>query len=295
MGMFGSGSKHQRDGDSTDVREAALRDIFKELLKEHSNDTQKQHAELLTALSAEHANLKAELLAQLTDMNQRFEDKLAAQQQAFSEQLSARDKAIDALKSEVASLKQQCAGATEEADARAARRANLVINGIPESVAASALMPFISKQCAQILGDRFSQRDVLDAYRLGRRPAAARASSSTSRPRPVLVKFASVSVRDAAMRNKRSFIAEGGKKLFLDPDLTPAEQKQKRALGATYHALKQHKMRPFWRNAVLFFYPDPNGQRFEQHPANFDAEKRLSPEDVPVDATMGDAPASRSA
>jgi hypothetical protein len=287
-GMFGSGSKHQRDSDSADVREASearIRDIVLDLHKEQIKEAQKQHEALLAAIATQNDAFKTEMASMLNNLQAGFQAKLDAQEKAFTECIQERDRQILDLTNQLNSLQQKCAGATEEVEARAARRSNIVVHGIQESIAAHALKSFFSKQCAEALGDCFSPRDIIDVYRLGRRPAAA--ASAPSKPRPVLVKFSSVAVRDAAMRSKRGFKTEEGK-LFLDPDLTPAEQKQKRALGPTFRALRQHKMRPFWRNAVLFFYPDPAGQRFEQHPANNDPSKRLSPEDVPLDSAMGE-------
>lgn len=286
--MF-SGGKQKRDSASADVssarqeENAQMLQQITELLQTQSNDLKGHMNEVKTELTAK-LDSTAKQVAHLEEVVKNLQQSL----KKVEDDSKAKDGEIADLRQHVAQLRTQLNATTasaEEAEAKAARRSNLVVFGIPESVEASALPNFVRQRIAQAMGSGFNERDIIDAFRLGRRQA-----SRSGRPRPVLIKFSSVAVRDAAMRHKRSLTTESGGKLFLDSDLTPSQQKQKRALGGTFRVLKQSGHRPFWRDAVLFWYPDPSSQRHQQHPANSDPSKRLDP--VVGDQEMRDAAAA---
>ena len=290
--MFGNNGKAKRSNDNSDVSDStsARLDQIIEALRTECQDLKSHFTTALQEQSAKHMEQMLQLSAQhkeaLKAQSDRFEAKLTAE-------LDKRDQQQEQLRLQVRQLQAELARSVGDVEAKVSRRSNLVVQGVPESVAAPALAQFASERCAHFLGQAFPAGAIVEARRLGRR-AATEASSSTSapRPRPVLVRFSNPVVRDLVLNNKRKFTTADGKKLYLDSDLTPTEQKKKRELGATYRALKQHNLGPSWRDAVLWYRPDQKSDRAEQHPANWDPTQRLNPQDT---ACAQDAPMPEAA
>ena len=88
------------------------------------------------------------------------------------------------------------------------------------------------------------EADLLSAERIGPYKGGPH-----SRPAPVLVKFAGVATKYAALKSSKDLRA---KKVFLDTDLTLAQQENRRARQGQYFALKREGKRPFWRADRIF-------------------------------------------
>ena len=129
---------------------------------------------------------------------------------------------------------------TTEHHDRAARAANLVVHGLPEQTQENPV--------ARATG-LFPESDgppapVLNARRLG-----APGLPGRSRPRPMLIHFQSVTAKHAAL--KRSKVLRG-RQVYLDVDLTPAQQAARTALRPQFGAAKASGHQPYWRAERLF-------------------------------------------
>ena len=85
---------------------------------------------------------------------------------------------------------------------------------------------------------------VLNARRLG-----APGLSGRSRPRPMLINFQSVTAKHAALKRSKAL---RGRQVYLDVDLTPAQQAVRTALRPQFGAAKASGHQPYWRAERLF-------------------------------------------
>jgi len=136
-----------------------------------------------------------------------------------------------------------------ESQARTARRSNLIIHGLPEDtteVATARVSALFGAASGPLVA-------VSEARRLGA-PNAAR-----SKPRPILVSFSGVEAKHAALKHSKPLRQ---RQIFLDPDLTPQQQRIRLSLRSQYTALKAAGKQPFWREERLFIR---EGDRVREH------------------------------
>ena len=80
-----------------------------------------------------------------------------------------------------------------------------------------------------------------------RRPGAP--SVARTKPRPVLISFSGVAAKHAALKHSKALRQ---RQIFLDPDLTPQQQRIRVSMRPHYVALKTAGEQPFWREERLF-------------------------------------------
>ena len=132
----------------------------------------------------------------------------------------------------------------QEAADKASRSNNLVLKGLPEEVPGQDLNTHIG----DVMQATGAAVPVLEARRLGA-PRQSQAGRPPA-PRPVLLRFPTESAKHAALKHSKALRA---RKIYMDPDLTPAQQRAKASKGDKFQLLKQRGMHPFWRGELLFF------------------------------------------
>ena len=187
----------------------------------------------LTAVGDVVGGLEAKLEARLVH----FEEHVLAQHRA--DVLREVDQRLRGMAEHFDNKLAQLAASTERHD-RAARAANLVVHGLSEEPRedpvgrAVGLFPVAEGPAAPLL----------DARRLG-----APGPPGRSRPRPLLINFASVSAKHAALKHSKVLRS---RQVYLDEDLTPAQRAARTALRPRYMTAKAAGHQPFWRGERLF-------------------------------------------
>ena len=135
----------------------------------------------------------------------------------------------------------------ETAD-RISREANVIVFGLEEIEGSSEaredhlLREKIVDFSRETLQVGLSGSDIAEARRLGKKKAAigdAEEAGRTPRtPRPVFVKFTSTKVRNEFTSGRTRL---KGKSIFINDDLTPAEQARRRTLVPIFKSLKKNK------------------------------------------------------
>ena len=132
----------------------------------------------------------------------------------------------------------------QEAADKASRACNLVLKGLAEEVPGQSTDSHVD----DVLQATGGAVPVLEARRLGA-PRQSQAGRPAA-PRPVLVRFPTESAKHAALKHSKALRA---RRVYMDPDLTPAQQRTKASKGDKFQLLKQRGMHPFWRGELLFF------------------------------------------
>lgn len=182
-----------------------------------------------------------------TQMEQVIDDKIKQLETAFDAKLAAftarHGAQVEVLNNRVAYLERQL-----DVQDRTARANNLIIFGLPEDTAqpernlqakVTELFPGSSPTTSAA---------TLEVRRLGRPREGA-----GIKPRPVLAKFVSNSAKHAALQHSKTLRA---RRIYLDTDMTPAQQRVRTAGRDRFAALKAAGEKPFWREERLFCYRD---------------------------------------
>ena len=121
------------------------------------------------------------------------------------------------------------------------RAENIVIHGLEEQEGVTALVA-LARACRDVGPPEPSWREV---FRLGKERRGP-----DSRPRPILVKFHSMEAKHQLFSRSRAL---RDRQVYLDDDLTPAQQATRRSLAGEYQKLKMAKLRPFYRQDRLLY------------------------------------------
>ena len=113
------------------------------------------------------------------------------------------------------------------------RQYNLILSGIPDNINDAAL-PVLIKEITAAIGGRTD--DIAYVVRL----PASRIAPAPSRPRLVKVAFKTLVARDHVWYERRRLRTPDGTIVYVDPDLTPAQQQARRALLPYSRAMKTH-------------------------------------------------------
>ena len=173
-----------------------------------------QLASLLDALRDENGELKRQM-AEVRDRN-------AAQLAAVSDRVKALEAQLQ--RTEVSQ-----------------RAENIVIHGLEEQDGVTTPVA-LARACRDVGLPEPSWREVFWLGKERRGP--------DSRPRPILVKFHSKEAKHQLFSCSREF---RDRQVYLDDDLTPAQQATRRSLAGEYQKLKMAKFRPFYRQDRLLY------------------------------------------
>ena len=167
------------------------------------------------------------------DAREKFEKELRAERDAHLDTTKALQAAVESLD-------------------RARRENNLIMFGVPES------SQDVFRQVTSLLQPSSSAlgANLLEVRRLGRAPAAGAARNA--RPRPVLVKFASLDAKHRAFSHSSRLREEH--RITLDDDLTENQRASRERQRPEFKELQEKGLRPFWRGDVLKTR-GPQGQR----------------------------------
>ena len=149
------------------------------------------------------------------------------------------DKVYDQLQQE-----KQTSGQRVEHLHRHCKRNNLVVFGVPESVALNtpaALARHVQGLFFQT-GPNSELTLVRSAYRLGK------GKQDQSKPRAILVELLSVAAKHTAFKSSSRL---RGMKIRLNEDLTPQQMTQRRGLSPDFQLLKARGYKPFFRGPTL--------------------------------------------
>ena len=139
--------------------------------------------------------------------------------------------------------------AVVESQARTARAANLICHNLAEDSTENA-----SARVAALFSSTSGPPVVVsEARRLGA-PSASR-----TKPRPLLISFSGAAAKHAALKHSKTLRQQ---QIFLDPDLTPQQQRIRISMRPHYVALKAAGKQPFWREERLFVR---EGERVREH------------------------------
>ena len=183
---------------------------------------------------------------------------IAAIMQEQLEQLASQ---LDALRDENGELKRQMAEVRDRTAAQLAavsdrvkaleaqlqrteisqRAENMVIHGLEEQDGVTAPVA-LARACQDVGLPEPSWREVFRLGKEGRGP--------DSRPSPVLVKFHSMEAKHQLFSRSRAL---RDRQVYLDDDLTAAQQATRRSLAGEYQKLKMAKLRPFYRQDRLLY------------------------------------------
>lgn len=117
--------------------------------------------------------------------------------------------------------------------------ANFVLSGVSESEQED-LKKVVLDVCENILGVHVTEHEVLQVTRLGR--PRTKQSTPPTRPRPILVKTQSRHVKARVMPAKAKPAVHAAN-IFINDDLTKAEQNNRRQLVPVYKALRSNNIR----------------------------------------------------
>jgi hypothetical protein len=163
-------------------------------------------------------------------------DKLAEATRQLEARMEARvQSAMEALTNKVAALE-----AAQDGQNRAARLNNLVIKNLEDGGRAEDVK---AKVLALLPG--LEPGALVEVRRLG-----APRDAPGARARPVLARFATSAGKHAALQHSKRLRPQ---KVYLDQDLTPAQQRARLAKRDRFAELRQHGMRPFWRDEQLCY------------------------------------------
>ena len=226
--LFGSrqpSRKTPRTGGGSDDEGPTLREVLKHL------------EDMEAKAEAREARMEARMAALGAALSEHFEQQVLPAFRASV--LRDVDERMQGYHAAFQDKMARMAETTEHHD-RAARAANLVVHGLPEQTQENPV--------ARATG-LFPESDgppapVLNARRLG-----APGLPGRSRPRPMLIHFQSVTAKHAAL--KRSKVLRG-RQVYLDVDLTPAQQAARTALRPQFGAAKASGHQPYWRAERLF-------------------------------------------
>jgi hypothetical protein len=195
-------------------------------------------------------------------------DSLVAGMDGLRDQLAERDARIAALTSTVATQAtqiQSLSSAVEHLSNRVAmgereregqerrhRASNLIMNGLPELEGQGRATLHQTVQKAIPVDATFT------AARLGR-PG----QKQDGRARPVLLTFPTADAKHSFLKHSRHLRE---KKIFLDDDLTPFQQRTRLGLREAYHDLKTQGKKPFWRGDKLLFRAGEGVQEYTRGP-----------------------------
>ena len=171
--------------------------------------------------------VKAEFQA-FREMFKEYQVRMETEQTRLKAVVSAAQDRIVALEAKV------------EMQDRSAREAHLILQNLPEGESRADLPGKVGSLL------RPSPGAMITTFRLG--PLR---DGGNRRPRPVLVKFTSVQAKHDALKHSREL---RGQKIYLDADLTPAQQGVRRAKAGRYRQLRDEGKKPFWRADRLFYY-----------------------------------------
>ena len=145
----------------------------------------------------------------------RFADTLSDKISQLNERLEKKDQYIAALEARLSS----CEADLDQLE-QYSRRTNLRFFGVPESEkgedTTSKLMTIVNETMG--VTPHIVNADVVTSHRLGRRVPGADAQT---RPRPVIIKFATAHVHDVVIRARRRLRESGdGPTVYINEDLT---------------------------------------------------------------------------
>ena len=161
----------------------------------------------------------------------------------LQERVQRQDSMIDGMHEYIHGLQHKL-----ELQERETKEPNLIIRGVPE----------VQADATKVVLDSFPQVSagrIVEAVRMGRPQP-----QSSTRPRPILVKFVGAGDKHLALKSARTLRA---KQVYLDMHLTEMQLKAKMANGARYRELRAQGAKPFWRYARLF-YTSANGRVVEE-------------------------------
>jgi hypothetical protein len=177
---------------------------------------------------------------------------------------------------------------------RLQRLDNLVLRGVPranrqtgEGETKESLLCFVRDIIKCVTGLTVLYK-VTDVVRLGEGEV-------------VVVKFADYASRMQVAKRSRLFSMKnrnaissscgkmGNKPIYIDDDLTPPQQRRRKALWSLFRSLKQDGYKPSWRQHVLMYVPDPFSSAVP-HPAN-----TIFPKATSTDPSTSSPPAQGSA
>ena len=115
------------------------------------------------------------------------------------------------------------------------RSPNAILFGVEESLGEGQLIKVKSILAPSI---------IVETRRLGR------AGSNTKRPRPVLIRFATLADKHAAYKKAKTLRQE--LKINMDDDLTKRQRERRAAMMPQAVALKEEGWSTFWRGEHLF-------------------------------------------
>lgn len=123
---------------------------------------------------------------------------------------------------------------------RTRRENNLVLHNMKEGERPAELSSKVQRLLPEVQGS-----GVVEVKRIGppRQDPAAK-------PRPVLVRFTTSDNKHAALKSSRQLRQQ---QLYLDQDLTAAQQRARTSRRGRYLELKEHGARPFWRYDRLYY------------------------------------------
>ena len=159
--------------------------------------------------------------------SQREFDKLHHMYSQLQERVQRQDSVIDGMHEYIHGLQHKL-----ELQERETKEPNLIIRGVPE----------VQADATKVVLDSFPQVSagrIVEAVRMGRPQP-----QSSTRPRPILVKFVGAGDKHLALKSARTLRA---KQVYLDMHLTEMQLKAKMAKGARYRELRAQGAKPFWR------------------------------------------------
>ena len=192
-----------------------------------------------------------EQLQQLSDRLGTVEGENAELRRQMAEDRDARDRS--AAQVAVMSDRVKALEAQVQMTEISQRSDNIVVHGLEEQDGVTATVA-LARACRDV--GLPSPPVWQEAFRLGRERQVP-----GNRPRPILVRFASkeakhqLFARSKALRDHR---------VFLDDDLTAAQQATRRSLAGEYQRLKMAKLRPFYRQERLLYVH--RGRVVQHHP-----------------------------
>ena len=198
---------------------------------------------LQAELAAQDQRTQAIFLDYQQQIDQRFEQLEASRQadvQRHRAEVQRLEEQLDMVRNEVAQLK----GAAESRD-RSSRASHLIVKGLPQESNGQTASQAVAQLFPTPRGE--TPVAIAEARRLGRH----REGAPDARPRAVLVKFASVSDKHAALKHSKALRS---RQIYLDSDLTPQQREIRIRARDRFQQLKAAQQKPFWREERLLYY-----------------------------------------